>query len=144
LNICTKKTPLNKSATLRETKAILIADDHEEMLQGLFGILSKAHGYEVVGMARHGEELVDQAIKLAPDLCLVDYEMPGINGLLASEMLLKENKNTKIIILTMHNEKSLLRRIKAAGIKGYLLKGCENNELLTAINAVLEGGTYFA
>lgn len=135
---------MKRSDTLKKIKAILIADDHEEMLQGLIQILNREDKYEVVGMARNGEELIDLATHLAPDLCIVDYEMPGINGLLASEMLLKKNEHTKIIILTMHKEKSLIRRVKATGIKGYLLKGCENNELLDAIDAVLKGESYFA
>ncbi len=128
---------------LKRTYAILIADDHEEMLQGLDSLLGQEEGFEVVGLARTGDELVAKAAELSPDLCLVDYEMPGLNGLLASQFMLKKNEQLKIIILTMHNENSLRKRIKALGIKGYLLKDCENSELLKAIGLVLNGETYF-
>ncbi len=136
----------NNNASAQKLKpiaTILIADDNADVLLALAATLAPEKSLRVLDVAHNGEELLSKANKLTPDLCIIDYEMPGINGLAASEMLLKKDKNMKIIILTMHNEKSLIRRIKAMGINGFLIKGCENSELLSAIKLVLEGETYF-
>jgi len=123
---------------------IILADDHEMMLDGLSAIINEAPNMQVVDTARNGNELVAKAQKLIPDLCIVDLDMPLMNGLQAAEQLLKTNSQSKIILLTMHKEGSILRRIKEIGIKGYLLKTCDSGELIFAINKVLKGQTYYS
>lgn len=123
--------------------SILLADDHEMMLDGLRAIINEEHNLHVIDTTRNGNELIVKVQKLNPDLCVVDLDMPGMNGLQAAEQLLKTNNQLKIIILTMHKEGSIFRKIKEAGVKGYLLKTCDSSELIFAINKVLKGQTYY-
>ena len=122
---------------------ITLADDHELMLDGLSGLINSEPGLEVVAMAKNGEELVQSIKKNYPDICLVDLDMPIMDGLQASEVLLRQFPEIKIVILTMHKERSLLKRMKRMGIKGYLIKTCDSDELIFAIRKVIKGGTYF-
>jgi DNA-binding NarL/FixJ family response regulator len=124
--------------------AILLADDHEIMLDGLSAIINAEPTLQVIDVARNGSELVAKYEQLLADLCIVDLDMPVMNGLQASELLIKKHEDIKIIILTMHKENSILKRLKAMGIKGYVLKTCDSDELLFAIKQVLKGKTYFS
>jgi len=123
---------------------IILADDHEIMLDGLSGLINSEHNLKVLALAKNGEELIDCVKKHLPDLCLVDLDMPKMDGMHASEVLLRLFPDIKIIILTMHKERSLLKRMKLLGIKGYLIKTCDSDELIFAIKKVLKGGSYFS
>ncbi len=127
-----------------ENKAkIILADDHEVILDGLSAILNAEDNLKVIAIARNGKELLEKSAELSPDLCIVDIDMPVMNGLQASETLIHRHKDFKIILLTMHNEGSILRKAKEMGIRGYLLKTCDTEELIFAINKVLKGQTYY-
>jgi len=127
-----------------ENKAkIIIADDHEVILDGLSSILNAEDNLKVIATAHNGMELLEKSTELGPDICIVDIDMPVLNGLQASEMLINRHNDFKIIILTMHNEGSILRKAKELGIKGYLLKTCDSEELIFAINEILRGKTYY-
>lgn len=123
---------------------LLLADDHEMMLNGLTAIINAEDNLRVIDTARNGSDLISKVKKLNPDLCVVDLDMPVMNGLQASEVLVKQDKDIKIIILTMHKEGSLVRKFREIGIKGYLLKTCDSDELIFAINKVLKGQTYYS
>jgi two-component system response regulator NreC len=127
-----------------EKYSIILADDHEIMLNGLSAIINAEPNLQVIDVAHNGSELIEIYEQLHPDLCIVDLDMPVINGLQASEMLIRKYKDIKIIILTMHKEKSILKRVKTMGIKGYVLKTCDSDELLFALKKVLKGKTYFS
>lgn len=127
-----------------ENKAkIILADDHEVILDGLSAVLNAEDNLKVIAIARNGKELLEKTAELSPDLCIVDIDMPVMNGLQASETLIHRHKDFKIIVLTMHNEGSILRKAKEMGIQGYLLKTCDTEELIFAINKVLKGQTYY-
>lgn len=130
--------------TNKETFSILLADDHEIMLDGLSAIINAEPTLHVIDVARNGNELVTKYEQLQPDICIVDLDMPVMNGLQASELLIKNHKEIKIIILTMHKENSILKRVKCVGIKGYVLKTCDSDELIFAIKQVLKGKSYFS
>jgi DNA-binding NarL/FixJ family response regulator len=123
---------------------LLLADDHEMMLNGLTAIINAEDNLRVIDTARDGSELITKAIKLQPDLCVVDLDMPVMNGMKAAETLIERDQEIKIIILTMHKEGSLVRKFREIGIKGYLLKTCDSDELIFAINKVLKGQTYYS
>ncbi|MBE0661402.1 MAG: response regulator transcription factor [Bacteroidales bacterium] len=123
---------------------LLLADDHEVMLNGLTAIINAEDNLRVIDTARNGSELIAKVNKLNPDLCIVDLDMPVMNGLQASETLLKQDEDIKIIMLTMHKEGSLVRKFREIGVKGYLLKTCDSDELIFAINKVLKGQAYFS
>ena len=128
---------------MKNKAKIIIADDHEVILDGLSSILNAEDNLKVIATAHNGMELLEKSAELNPDLCIVDIDMPVLNGLQASEMLINRHNDFKIIILTMHNEGSILRKAQELGIKGYLLKTCDSEELIFAINKILKGKTYY-
>lgn len=123
---------------------IILADDHEIMLEGLSGLINAETNLSILAIAKNGKEIVERVKETPPDICLIDLDMPKMDGLQASEMLLRLFPDIKIMILTMHKERSLLKRMKYLGIKGYLIKTCDSDELIFAINKVLKGGAYFS
>jgi DNA-binding NarL/FixJ family response regulator len=127
-----------------DVKKILLADDHEVVLNGLIAIINAEDNLKVIDTARNGQLLILKARTHRPDLCIVDLDMPVMDGLQASELLLKQFGEMKIIILTMHKEASIFRKIRELGIKGYLLKTCDSDDLIFAINKVLKGQTYYS
>lgn len=123
---------------------ILLADDHEVMLDGLKALLGSEPEFQVVGSAQDGKDLVRMVHELLPDICLVDLDMPQMNGLQASQVLLNSHPELKIILLTMHKEGSILRKAKEIGIKGYVPKSSDSHELIFAVQQVLKGKAYYS
>lgn len=124
--------------------SIILADDHEIFLDSLVLLLSTSNNLKVVSTVKTGKDLVKKVIESPPDLCIVDMDMPEMNGLEASETLLKLFPELKIMILTMHNEKSLVKKMVSIGIKGYLTKTCDKDEFMFAVNQLLKFKTYFS
>jgi len=128
------------SAPLRRA-TVLIADDHAIVKEGLVGLL-KEHHFDVVGAVGDGQLLVDEARRLRPDLIVTDMSMPGLSGLDVLERLKSDRLHSKVIMLTMHNDAELATQVLRAGAFGFLLKHSAGEELLTAIEQVLQGRTY--
>jgi len=122
---------------------IALADDHILILDGISTLIEDQPNLHVVYKAQNGKELIDFVELSIPDICIIDMEMPIMNGLQASELLLRKYPNLKIIILTMYQEPSIVKNLTNIGISGYLLKTSDKDELLFAINQVLKGKTYF-
>lgn len=129
---------------LNKPYSVILGDDHEIMLDGLAGIIQSEPCFEVAGLARNGKELVALAEQLHPDLCIVDLNMPEMNGLEASECLLKKNPEIRIVVLSMYKENSLIKKLKSIGIKAYVSKTCDSDELIFAMRQVMKGKTYFS
>ncbi|MDW3194558.1 MAG: response regulator transcription factor [Cytophagales bacterium] len=125
------------------TKKIFIVDDHQIMIDGLEKIINEIDDVEIVGIACNGKEAVDKVPIIRPDLVLMDLDMPILNGLEASRILLKEVSHLKIVILTMHGERSIVERMMKLGIYGYLIKNADKEELKLGIARVLKGKKYF-
>lgn len=123
---------------------ILLADDHTIVLQGLSRFLQEQEGMEVVGQAKDGPTAVELARELKPDVVIMDISMPGLSGIEATRQIRQENPDVKVIGLSMHAAKRYVQEMCKAGARGYLLKDCDFDELIGAIHAVAEGGTYFA
>ncbi|MFZ3079153.1 MAG: response regulator transcription factor [Bellilinea sp.] len=123
-------------------KRILLADDHAILRSGLRYMLSSQEDMEIVGEASTGTETLKQSEALRPDLILLDLSMPGIGGLDILPSLHRIVPSAKIIILTMHDDKSYLRQALQNGASGYVLKKAADTELITAIRAVLMGEMY--
>jgi DNA-binding NarL/FixJ family response regulator len=119
---------------------ILLADDHTLVLEGLKRIL--ASEFELVGMVENGRELLAVAGKLMPDVVLMDISMPLLNGIDAARQLKKILPSIKIIILTMHDDKTYITEAFRAGASGYLLKRSAASELACAIHEVVKGRFY--
>jgi len=126
-----------------ELHRLILADDHDIMLDGLKGIISNEDNLKIVNYAKNGKELVDLVNKHKPDLCIVDIDMPILNGLQASKLIKKNHPEIRIIILSMHQDISILKKIKSIKVEGYLIKTCDKEDLIFAINRVLKGKTYY-
>lgn len=125
-------------------KRILLVDDHQLIIDGLKGFIQTNNNYQIVGEANTGTEAIKLAELLNPDVILMDIEMPGISGIQASQEIKKIRPNCGIVIISMHKEKELIKKLMSYGVDGYLLKNSSQNEVLQAVKHVLEGGKYFS
>ena len=104
--------------------------------------LLKEHDFDVVGAVGDGHELIEAARRLRPDVIVTDLSMPGLSGLDVLTRLKAERIDSKVIVLTMHNDAELATRAMRAGASGFLLKHSAGEELLNAIHQVVEGRVY--
>ena len=120
---------------------VLVADDHAIVKEGLVNLL-KDHDFDVVGAVGDGHQLLDAARRLRPDLIVTDLSMPGLSGLDVLTRLKAEHVDSKIIVLTMHNDADLATRAMRAGASGFLLKHSAGEELLKAVQQAVEDRVY--
>jgi DNA-binding NarL/FixJ family response regulator len=119
-----------------EKLRILIADDHALMRRGIRGMLNTQRGWTVVGEVGTGREAVEQAKKLRPDVTVLDVTMPELDGIEATRQLREAAPETKILILTMHESRQMVRRLLEAGASGYVLKSDFARSLVKAVRTV--------
>ena len=124
-------------------KHILLVDDHALVTDGIRALIGNEAGIHIVGEARNGHEALKMLRLLRIDLVLMDIDMPELNGIETAKIIRKENLDKKIIMLTMHDEKAMIRQLQDIGVDGYLLKNSSRAELLKAIDAVFRNETYF-
>jgi len=125
-------------------KRILLVDDHQLIIDGLRGFIETNSDYTVVGEANTGTDAVKLAGVLNPDVILMDIEMPEMSGIQASEEIKRNFPQIKIIIVSMHNEKQLIKKLIDQGADGYLLKNSQQSEVIAAIEKVLKNQPYFS
>jgi DNA-binding NarL/FixJ family response regulator len=130
----------NGAGTMTEAPRTLLADDHMMVAEGLNRLLGEY--CEMVGTVQDGTTLVEAAVELQPDLIITDLSMPGLSGLDAISQLHNRGVSAKIIILTMYADPRIAQEAIAAGAAGFVSKHAAGQELLTAIQTVLTGGTY--
>jgi len=123
---------------------IVLVDDHELLLSSLSEMINSQANLNIVASFTSGEELMENIDKVQSDLFILDLNLPGINGLETAERLLKKYPEIKILILTMHKELSLIKKMHQMGIKGYLPKSCDKDEFLFAIHQIIKGKSYFS
>lgn len=122
---------------------IIIADDHALLRQGIKNVLGLEPDFEVIGEAGDGEETLTVVSRLNPDIILLDMNMPRMNGLDVVKHLRGNDKiKSKIIILTINDDETYVKKIVSAGADGYLLKDIEPSMLVKAIRIVNEGGSF--
>ncbi len=119
---------------------IVIADDHAIVRDGVRALLSLADDMEVVGEAPGGQEAIDLAVSLEPDLILMDIAMPGLGGLEATIEIRKRVPRARIIVLSQYGDPEYVRRFLKVGVSGYMLKKAAGADLVAAIRAVMRGG----
>ncbi len=119
---------------------IILADDHTLTLEGIRAVIEPHH--EIVGMVLDGRALVDAAIRLNPDLIILDITMPLLNGVDAAVQIRKSLPRVKLLFVTMHVNPAYLEAALNAGGNGYVLKSAAREELLEAIQSVMEGRIY--
>lgn len=122
---------------------ILIADDHPIFRSGVRNLLQTTGDMCIVGVASTGEEAIELATSLQPDVILMDIRMPGINGIDATRQIMEKHPGIQILILTMFKDDKSVFTAMRAGAKGYVLKDADEDELLQSIRVVGSGGAVF-
>jgi two-component system, NarL family, nitrate/nitrite response regulator NarL len=128
----------------KQTIRVLIADDHPVVRKGLQSCLAKQDRVKIVGEAADGDEALQKAMDLAPDVVLMDISMPRMSGLAATQVLREQAPNIKVLVLSVHNNKDYIFRIIQAGAHGYVSKEASPEELSHAIECVHSGETFFS
>ena len=124
------------------TIRILIVDDHPMVTEGIQAILETYDDIHVVGTLNNGQDAVDRINELAPDVVLLDLNMPGLSGLNATEMILEKRPKTRILILSMHDSPEYISTALSHGARGYILKDVPTEEIRNAIDRVMAGQEY--
>jgi DNA-binding NarL/FixJ family response regulator len=122
---------------------VLMVDDHTLLRDGMRAMLRTQTDIEVIGEASNGREALEKVIELNPDLVILDISMPVIDGLEAARQIKKRSPNTKILVLTQHDNKEYLLASVEAGVSGYVPKRALSSELISAIRTVSEGNHYW-
>ena len=120
----------------------MLVDDHEVVRQGIKAILAKEKDISVIAEASEGNEAVRLSKSKSPDVIIMDITLPGLNGLEASLQILKQNHVTKILVLSMHENRAFIEKALDYGVKGYMLKDSVADEIAHAIREV-NSGRYF-
>lgn len=121
---------------------ILLAEDHRTVREGIKLLINSQPDMEVVGEANDGEQAVQMAADLAPDMLVMDISMPNVNGLRATKRLRSTNLDLKILMLTRHTDDGYLQQLINAGANGYVLKQSAPSELIKAIQTIARGEAY--
>jgi DNA-binding NarL/FixJ family response regulator len=120
---------------------ILVVDDHPVVREGLAAILATQPDFEVAGEAESGAEAVLRAAALAPDVVLMDLEMPGVDGVEAIRRLRERDPGVRVVVLTAFDTDERIVAAIRAGAQGYLLKGAPRADIFRAVRVVREGGS---
>ncbi len=123
---------------------VMFVDDHEIFHDCIRHLFDLQENFHMIAVANNGRTAVKLAREILPDVVVMDISMPGLNGIDATKKIHAENPKIKIIALSMHSEKHIVQQILKAGAKGYVLKDCAFDELITAIQAVLAGNRYLS
>ncbi len=121
---------------------VLIVDDHPMVAEGIQSILETYDDINVVGTLSNGREAIEQVEKMAPDVVLLDLNMPEVGGLSATEIILERRPGTRILILSMHDSAEYISSALSHGAVGYILKDVPTEEIRTAIDTVMHGQRY--
>ena len=144
IRLCPVYNQINRQAfwggiLVSQTIRILIADDHPVIREGLSAMLSRVPGFEVVGEARDGKEAMDMALRLKPDIVLMDLRMPGMDGVEAMRLIHLQCETVRFIILTVYDNDEYIFEGIRAGASAYLLKDVSRETLIQAIREVHSG-----
>ena len=122
---------------------ILMADDHDVVRSGLRHIVEAQPNWQVVAEAADGKEAVQKALETKPDVAVIDYSLPLINGVEATRQIRSAQPRTEVLIFTMHDNETLIQELLKAGARGYLLKTDARRHLIGAIEALAAHKPFF-
>jgi DNA-binding NarL/FixJ family response regulator len=122
---------------------ILIVDDHAVVRAGVRAILEPHPGWEIVAEAQSGKEAITKAIETQPDVAIIDYSLPMINGIEVARQIHARIPQTEILIFTIHDSDVLVRQLLQAGVRGYVLKSDANQYLIAAVEALADHKPFF-
>lgn len=129
---------------MKDRIRLLVVDDHPVVRRGISSCLAQREQLEIVGEAADGNQALQKARELKPDLILMDINMPHMNGLAVTELLHKELPQIKVLVLSMRSNAECVSRIIQSGARGYVLKESPTEELVQAIEAVSAGEAFFS
>lgn len=136
--------PRPETIHARDTARILIADDHEMIRVGLRTILGERENWSIVEEARDGEEALRLATQTEPNIAVIDYQLPFMNGLEVTCEIRKRLPGTKVVIFTIHDELAMVAMAFEAGARGYVTKSEANTHLLLAIETLISDKPYLS
>jgi DNA-binding NarL/FixJ family response regulator len=122
---------------------ILIADDHDLIRRGVRDLLSTRGGWQVVGEACNGVDAVRKAVNLRPDVAILDFSMPELNGPEAATLIAEQSPETGVVVLTMHDSEQVMRQVLQSGARGMVLKSDADRDLLEAVESVSRKRHFF-
>lgn len=122
---------------------ILIVDDHIAIRRGVRAILEAREGFDVVAEAGTGAEAIELAVRHTPDVVVIDYSMPAMNGSQLTRRIREASPRTEVLVYTMHESDALVRDVLGAGARGYLLKSDADQHLIAAVDALAHHQPYF-
>ncbi|MDR0364931.1 MAG: response regulator transcription factor [Bacteroidales bacterium] len=123
---------------------IILVDDHKLFRNGMKTLLESIGNYKIIAEASNGEEFIELLDSMDPDIVLLDISMPIMDGLEAAPLALEKNPDLKIIVLSMYGDEEYYHKMSAIGVKGFLLKDSEIDEVQLAIDTVYQEGCYFS
>ena len=126
------------------TVRILLADDHDVVRRGLKELLEEQVGWHVCAEAASGREAVERAVQTRPQVAVIDFSMPDLNGIEATRRIREMAPDTEILIFTMHESEELIRAALLAGARGYLLKSEASRQLIPAVESLAKHKPYFS
>lgn len=127
-----------------ENITLLVADDHAILRDGIVSLLSSELSFRVACTASGGYEVLELINKYEIDVCLLDINMPGLDGIETAKLIRQRKPGIKIIMLTTYNDREIISELVHIGVSGYLLKNSDKEELVEAIHKVMKGRHYFS
>ena len=132
----------DSSMTVPENITVVLADDHAVLRSGLRSLLDAEPDIEVIGEAGDGDEAVELVKNLRPAVVVMDLSMPGKGGIAATREIVAGETETRVLVLTMHDDEQYLYHVLEAGGQGYVVKSSADTDLLSAIRTVAHGGVF--
>ena len=129
----------NGTSTVNRPRVVL-AEDHPEMSTELRALL--ATDYDVIDVVQDGAALIEAALRNLPDAIVTDIAMPGVNGLAAAIAILARHPDARIVVVTVHDSRRVIRKALESGVRGYVLKCDAGKELVAAVRTAIEGGQH--
>jgi DNA-binding NarL/FixJ family response regulator len=133
-----------KRESTQQVTRIVVVDDHDIVRTGLVVLLDREHDIKVVGAATTGEEAVQAARRLKPDLIIMDLVLPTLNGIDATRLIRREFPQMRVIALSASQKPGHVWRALSAGANGYVLKNAPSAEIVLAVKSVIAGGMFFS
>lgn len=127
----------------KNVRRVLIADDHDIVRRGLRSVVESRPGWEVVAEASDGREALNLVVSLKPDIAIIDYSIPLMNGAQLTHRIRAESPETQVLIFTMHESEAVVREVLTAGARGFLLKSDADKLLYAALDALARRKPFF-
>ena len=123
---------------------VIVVDDHQIFIDGLKALIDGFEDIEIVSEANDGVDLIDRLTKIKADIILMDINMPRMNGIEATKLVLDKYPEIKVLMLTMHDSKEYIEKLLKAGAHGYILKNTGKEELYEAISTIVKGDNFYS